>query len=205
MAGNCDICGEKLGFRKFHCQDGVVCKKCYAVVSNGFTETITKKTLAELKKTYEANAVPLDLGEDGFVVTRKIQSLLLIDEQNKKFCISGNPTVSKEYSRPEIYHYEDLMGYMLMCEPELTPEELVHLKEDKKTVNRARKVQRYLSQSFSVAEQFTGMAGTYVPLKETLRGFRMILDGACDEIPESCFLFAGNIDEVFEKAKVQNQ
>ena len=77
--------------------------------------------------------------------------------------------------------------------------------EDKKTVNRARKVQRYLSQSFSVAEQFTGMAGPYVPLKETLRGFRMILDGACDEIPESCFLFAGNIDEVFEKAKVQNQ
>ena len=77
--------------------------------------------------------------------------------------------------------------------------------EDKKTVNRARKVQRYLSQSFSVAEQFTGMEGTYVPLKETLRGFRMILDGACDGIPESCFLFAGNIDEVFEKAKAQNQ
>lgn len=77
--------------------------------------------------------------------------------------------------------------------------------KDKKTVNRARKVQRYLSQSFSVAEQFTGMEGTYVPLKETLRGFRMILDGACDEIPESCFLFAGNIDEVFEKAKAQNQ
>ena len=138
MAGNCDICGEKLGFRKFHCQDGVVCKKCYAVVSNGFTETITKKTLAELKKTYEAKAVPIDLGEDGFVVTRKIQSLLLIDEQ--KFCISGNPTVSKEYSRPEIYHYEDLMGYMLMCEPELTPEELVHLKEDKKTVKVIKKL-----------------------------------------------------------------
>ena len=77
--------------------------------------------------------------------------------------------------------------------------------EDKKTVNRARKVQRYLSQSFSVAEQFTGMEGTYVPLKETLRGFRMILDGACDEIPESCFLFAGTIDEVFEKAKALNQ
>ena len=140
MAGNCDICGEKLGFRKFHCQDGVVCKKCYAVVSNGFTETITKKTLAELKKTYKANAVPIDLGEDGFVVTRKIQSLLLIDEQNKKFCISGNPTVSKEYSRPEIYHYEDLMGYMLICEPELTPEELVHLKEDKKTVKVIKKL-----------------------------------------------------------------
>ena len=75
--------------------------------------------------------------------------------------------------------------------------------EDKLTVNRARKVQRFLSQSFSVAEQFTGMPGSYVPLKETLRGFRMILDGECDQIPESCFLMAGTIDEVFERAKNQ--
>ena len=75
--------------------------------------------------------------------------------------------------------------------------------EDKQTVNRARKVQRFLSQSFSVAEQFTGMPGSYVPLKETLRGFRMILDGECDQIPESCFLMAGTIDEVFERAKNQ--
>ena len=75
--------------------------------------------------------------------------------------------------------------------------------EDKLTVSRARKVQRFLSQSFSVAEQFTGMPGQYVPLKETLRGFRMILDGECDDIPESCFLFAGTIDDVFEKAKKQ--
>ena len=73
--------------------------------------------------------------------------------------------------------------------------------EDKLTVSRARKVQRFLSQSFSVAEQFTGMAGQYVPLKETLRGFQMILNGECDDIPESCFLFAGTIDDVFEKAK----
>ena len=75
--------------------------------------------------------------------------------------------------------------------------------EDKRTVSRARKVQRYLSQSFSVAEQFTGMPGKYVPLKETLRGFKMILNGECDDIPESYFLFAGTIDEVFEKAKKQ--
>ena len=73
--------------------------------------------------------------------------------------------------------------------------------EDKMTVNRARKVQRFLSQSFHVAEQFTGMPGSYVPLKETLRGFKMILSGECDDIPESCFLFAGTIDDVFEKAK----
>ena len=69
--------------------------------------------------------------------------------------------------------------------------------EDKLSVNRARKIQRFLSQSFSVAEQFTGMPGQYVPLKETLRGFRMILDGDCDDVPESCFLFSGTIDECF--------
>ncbi len=75
--------------------------------------------------------------------------------------------------------------------------------EDKQAVFRARKIQNYLSQSFSVAEQFTGIPGTYVPLKETLRGFRMILDGECDELPESAFLFVGTIDEAFEKAKGQ--
>ena len=73
--------------------------------------------------------------------------------------------------------------------------------DDKITVNRARKVQRFLSQSFHVAEQFTGMPGQYVPLKETLRGFKMILNGECDSIPESCFLFAGTIDDVLAKAK----
>lgn len=75
--------------------------------------------------------------------------------------------------------------------------------DDKITVSRARKVQRFLSQSFHVAEQFTGMPGQYVPLKETLRGFKMILNGECDSIPESCFLFAGTIDDVLAKAKQQ--
>ena len=75
--------------------------------------------------------------------------------------------------------------------------------DDKITVNRARKVQRFLSQSFHVAEQFTGMPGQYVPLKETLRGFKMILNGEWDSIPESCFLFAGTIDDVLAKAKQQ--
>ena len=73
--------------------------------------------------------------------------------------------------------------------------------EDKQSVYRARKIQNFLSQSFSVAEQFTGLPGKYVPLKETLRGFRMILEGECDDLPESAFLLVGTIDEVFEKAK----
>ena len=70
---------------------------------------------------------------------------------------------------------------------------------DKLIVSRARKIQRLLSQPFSVAEQFTGMQGKYLPLKETVRGFKEILDGKHDEIPEQMFLFAGGIDEVVEK------
>ncbi|MBE6983043.1 MAG: F0F1 ATP synthase subunit beta [Ruminococcaceae bacterium] len=77
--------------------------------------------------------------------------------------------------------------------------------EDKLTVNRARKVQRFLSQPFSVAEQFTGYEGKYVPLKETVRGFREIIEGKHDEIPESYFLFVGSIDEVVEKWKGDQQ
>ena len=73
--------------------------------------------------------------------------------------------------------------------------------EDKKTVQRARKVQRFLSQPFTVAEQFTGMQGKYVPLKETIRGFREIIEGKHDDLPESAFLFVGSIDEAVEKAK----
>ena len=73
--------------------------------------------------------------------------------------------------------------------------------EDKLVVNRARKIQRFLSQPFSVAEQFTGMQGKYVPVKETIRGFREILDGMHDALPESAFLFVGTIDEAVEKAK----
>ncbi len=73
--------------------------------------------------------------------------------------------------------------------------------EDKMTVNRARKIQRFLSQPFEVAEQFTGYKGKYVPIKETIRGFKEILEGKHDDIPESAFLFVGSIDEVVAKVK----
>lgn len=73
--------------------------------------------------------------------------------------------------------------------------------EDKITVARARKIQRFLSQPFSVAEQFTGMQGKYVPLKETIRGFKEIIEGKHDDLPESAFLFVGTIEEAVEKAR----
>jgi F-type H+-transporting ATPase subunit beta len=73
--------------------------------------------------------------------------------------------------------------------------------EDKLAVARARKIQRFLSQPFHVAEVFTGSPGKYVPLKETIRGFKMIVDGECDTLPEQAFYMVGTIDEAFEKAK----
>ncbi len=73
--------------------------------------------------------------------------------------------------------------------------------EDKLTVERARKIERFLSQPFFVAEQFTGMPGTYVPVEETVRGFKEILEGKHDDVPEDAFLFVGTIDEALENAK----
>ena len=73
--------------------------------------------------------------------------------------------------------------------------------EDKKTVFRARKIQKFLSQPFHVAENFTGIPGKYVPIKETIRGFKMILEGELDHIPEMAFFNCGPIEDVFAKAE----
>ena len=75
--------------------------------------------------------------------------------------------------------------------------------EDKITVMRARKIQRFLSQPFFVAETFTGVPGKYVPLKETIRGFEMIINGEMDEYPESAFFNVGTIDDVIAKAEAE--
>ena len=73
--------------------------------------------------------------------------------------------------------------------------------EDKLVVARARRIQRFLSQPFHVAEVFTGAPGKYVPLSETIRGFKMIVNGECDHMPEQAFYMVGTIDEAIEKAK----
>jgi len=73
--------------------------------------------------------------------------------------------------------------------------------EDKLAVYRARKIQKFLSQPFNVAENFTGLKGKYVPLKDTIEGFRAIIDGEMDKYPEAAFLMAGTIDDVIHKAK----
>ena len=73
--------------------------------------------------------------------------------------------------------------------------------EDKKIVNRARRIRNFLSQPFSVAEQFTGMKGVYVPVKDTVRSFKEILDGTYDDLPEAAFLSVGTIEDVVKKAE----
>ena len=73
--------------------------------------------------------------------------------------------------------------------------------EDKTSVYRARKIQKFLSQPFRVAENFTGLKGKYVPLKETIRGFKAIINGEMDKYPEAAFLMSGTIDDVIEKAE----
>ena len=75
--------------------------------------------------------------------------------------------------------------------------------DDKLTVSRARKIQKFLSQPFFVAEQFTGLKGAYVPIAETVRGFKEIVAGQHDDIPEQVFYMAGTIDEVIERSKKQ--
>ena len=110
----------------------------------------------------------------------------LVGEEHYKIAMAVQETLQR---------YKDLQDIIaIMGMDELS-------EEDKKTVIRARRVQRFLSQPFSVAEAFTGMQGRYVPVAETLRGFKEILEGRHDDIPESAFLFAGSIDEVLKKAK----
>ena len=102
--------------------------------------------------------------------------------------------VAREVQRI-LQRYQELMDIIaIMGMDELSD-------EDKLLVQRARKIQRFLSQPFDVSEKFTGLPGKYVPLKETIRGFKEIIEGKHDDLPESAFLFVGTIDEAVEKAK----
>jgi len=94
-----------------------------------------------------------------------------------------------------LQRYKDLQDIIaILGLDELSP-------EDKQTVYRARKIQRFLSQPFHVAEVFTGSPGKYVPVKDTVRGFKMILDGELDSVPEGDFYMKGGIDEVLATSK----
>ena len=111
-------------------------------------------------------------------------------ESNLSLASQGIESLLKRYKE-----LRDIIAILGM--DELSP-------EDKLSVTRARKIQRFLSQPFNVAEVFTGSPGKIVPLKDTIRGFKMIVDGECDNLPEQAFYMVGTIEEAQEKAKTLN-
>ena len=158
------------------------------VPADDLTDPAPATTFAHLDATTVLSRAITELGiypaVDPLESTSRIMDPLILGEEHYQTAREVQEVLQK---------YKDLQDIIAI----LGMEELSE--EDKLTVARARKLQRFLSQPFYVAEQFTGMAGTYVPLKETIRGFQEILEGKHDEIPESMFLFAGGIDDVTEK------
>ncbi len=158
------------------------------VPADDLTDPAPATTFAHLDATTVLSRAITELGiypaVDPLESTSRIMDPLILGEEHYQTARGVQEVLQK---------YKDLQDIIAI----LGMEELSE--EDKLTVARARKLQRFLSQPFYVAEQFTGMAGKYVPLKETIRGFQEILEGKHDEIPESMFLFAGGIDDVTEK------
>ena len=158
------------------------------VPADDLTDPAPATTFAHLDATTVLSRAITELGiypaVDPLESTSRIMVPLILGEEHYQTARGVQEVLQK---------YKDLQDIIAI----LGMEELSE--EDKLTVARARKLQRFLSQPFYVAEQFTGMAGKYVPLKETIRGFKEILEGRHDEIPESMFLFAGGIDDVTEK------
>ncbi len=138
------------------------------------------------------------------VLSRQIASLGLfpaVDPLDSSSRVLDPQIVGKE-------HYEVARGVQTILQRYNELQDIIAIlgmdelsDEDKQIVARARRIQRFLSQPFHVAEQFTGFPGKYVPLKETIRSFKEILEGKHDNLPESAFLFVGNIEEAVEKAK----
>jgi F-type H+-transporting ATPase subunit beta len=160
------------------------------VPADDLTDPAPATTFAHLDATTSLSRAITELGiypaVDPLESTSRIMDPLIIGEEHYN--------TAREVQEV-LQHYKNLQDIIAI----LGMDELSD--DDKLVVNRARRIQRFLSQPFSVAEAFTGMPGKYLPLAETVRGFREILDGKHDDIPENLFLFAGGIDEVVERAK----
>ena len=164
------------------------------VPADDLTDPAPATTFAHLDATTVLSRAITELGiypaVDPLESTSRIMDPLILGEEHY-FTARGVQEVLQRYKE-----LQDIIAILGM-------DELGD--EDKLIVNRARKIQRFLSQPFSVAEQFTGMEGKYVPIKETVRSFKEVLDGLHDDIPEQLFLFAGSIDEVVDKYEKSKQ
>ena len=163
------------------------------VPADDLTDPAPATTFAHLDATTVLSRAITELGiypaVDPLESTSRIMDPLILGEEHYNVARGVQEVLQK---------YNDLQDIIAI----LGMDELSD--EDKLIVNRARKIQRFLSQPFSVAEQFTGTPGKYIPLKETIRGFREILDGKHDMIPEHMFLMAGGIEEVVERYEKSN-
>ena len=167
------------------------------VPADDLTDPAPATTFAHLDATTVLDRSITELGiypaVDPLASTSRILDPLIVGEEHYRTAREVQEILQK---------YKDLQDIIAI----LGMDELSE--EDKKTVSRARKIQRFLSPPVTVAEQFTGNPGKYVPLKDTIAGFRGILDGEYDDIPEELFLFAGGIDDVtarWEKAKQEKE
>ncbi|OEF99829.1 F0F1 ATP synthase subunit beta [Vulcanibacillus modesticaldus] len=160
------------------------------VPADDYTDPAPATTFAHLDATTNLDRKIAELGiypaVDPLASTSRILSPAIVGEEHYQ--------VAREVQRI-LQRYKELQDIIAI----LGMDELSE--EDKLTVARARKIQRFLSQPFHVAEQFTGFPGKYVPVKETVRGFKEILEGKHDDLPEAAFLYVGTIDEAVEKAK----
>ena len=163
------------------------------VPADDLTDPATATAFAHLDATTVLNRAITELGiypaVDPLESTSRILDPLIVGEEHYQVARAVQEVLQK---------YKDLQDIIAI----LGMDELSE--EDKLTVARARKIQRFFSQPFSVAQQFTGTPGKYVPLKETIRGFKEILDGKHDQIPENLFLMTGSIDEVVERYEAQH-
>lgn len=129
----CDVCGQSIGFvGKFKYKDGYICKKCYKKASRQFTETITQKTLAEIKLLCETERD--EKAFERFVITGRIGNYLLVDEKNYRICIPNNRMMNKKVSDPDFYDIRNIKKCELLVSPKMTLKELnekaVHKSED---------------------------------------------------------------------------
>lgn len=158
------------------------------VPADDLTDPAPATTFAHLDATTTLSRAITELGiypaVDPLDSTSRILDPLIVGEEHYNTARSVQEVLQK---------YKDLQDIIAI----LGMDELSDA--DKLVVNRARKVQRFMSQPFSVAEQFTGMKGKYLPMEETIRGFKEILEGRYDDIPENCFLLCGGIEDVIEK------
>ncbi len=163
------------------------------VPADDLTDPAPATAFAHLDATTVLNRSITELGiypaVDPLESTSRILDPLIVGEEHYQVARAVQEVLQK---------YKDLQDIIAI----LGMDELSE--EDKLTVARARKIQRFFSQPFSVAQQFTGTPGKYVPRKETVRGFKEILDGKHDQIPENLFLMAGGIDEVVERYEAQH-